>query len=432
MIIPRPTGRPSWRNIAADRLLKVCGMDAELGNFILGRKSSTSLGSGAEASRLLLKEIPGVKTESRGLTQDSGGTSSWSGWVSPPAPSTTHGSPWLYGSGGDSSYTEPASSPSGGYGAGYGYGAYGFPSYNPQDWGRKFLASNGGCFYIDLSHLEVCLPEVTSAFDHVACWHAMLLIARQALEDANALLPRGETIKVLVNNSDGKGSSYGSHLNFLLTRQGWENIFHRKLHHMLFLASHLTSSIVYSGSGKVGSEDGAPPVDYQLSQRADFFRSLCAPQTTYDRPIVNSRDESLADHETMARLHVIFFDSTLCHVASLLKVGVTQIIVAMIEQEFVDPRLILDDPLEALLLWSHDVDLRATARLTTGEQYRAVDVQWAFHELARRFVDEGGAEGVVPRAAEILSIWEETLRRLDSDVDSLASHVDWVLKRSIL
>ena len=94
--------------------------------------------------------------------------------------------------------------------------------FNPQDWGRKYLPANGGCAYIDLNHLELCLPEVTSAFDHIACWHAMLRIARRALVAANEKMPEGKQIQALVNNSDGRGNSYGSHLNFLLTRRAWK------------------------------------------------------------------------------------------------------------------------------------------------------------------------------------------------------------------
>ena len=52
-------------------------------------------------------------------------------------------------------------------------------------------------------------------YDYVAAWHAMLLIACQALEQANArCYPEGQ-IQVLINNSDGRGNSYGSHLQFL-------------------------------------------------------------------------------------------------------------------------------------------------------------------------------------------------------------------------
>src|SRR5207245_816604 len=103
----------------------------------------------------------------------------------------------------------------------------------------------------------------------------------------------GQRIHVLVNNSDGRGNAYGSHLNFLVTRRAWDNIFERKLHHMLYLASFQVSSIVYTGQGKVGSENGMPAVAFQLSQRADFFETLTGMQTTHERPIVNSRDEAL-------------------------------------------------------------------------------------------------------------------------------------------
>ena len=102
------------------------------------------------------------------------------------------------------------------------------------------------------------LPEVLSAYDHVAAWHAMLRIARGALDAANAKLPAGQRIHVLVNNSDGRGNSYGSHLSFLVTRRAWDNIFERKLHHLLFLAAFQASSIVVTGQGKVGAENGAP------------------------------------------------------------------------------------------------------------------------------------------------------------------------------
>src|SRR2546425_10889079 len=212
------------------QLPKLCGADVELGNFIVGLDQTG--GTGPAASRALLREIDGLP----GAPVFGPSLSRWGGWKS-----------------GDDALASPR----------YGY--------NPQDWGRKYLPSNGGCCYIDLDHLELCLPEVLSAYDHAACWHAMLRIARAALEKANEKLPERKQIQVLVNNSDGRGNSYGSHLNFLITRRAWDNIFRRKIHYMLYLAAFQASSIVYIGQGKVGSENGAPDVVFQISQRADFF-----------------------------------------------------------------------------------------------------------------------------------------------------------------
>jgi proteasome accessory factor A len=352
---------------------KLCGADVELGNFILGRKDTAA--TGAEASRALLREID--------------------------AP---------LGAGRD-----------------------------PQDWGRKFLATNGGCFYVDLDHLEVCLPEVLSAYDHVAAWHAMLRIARRALDAANARLPAGERIHVLVNNSDGLGHGYGSHLSFLVSRAAWDDVFERRLHYLLWLAAFQVSSIVYTGQGKVGAENGQPPVAFQLSQRADFFETIAGAQTTHRRPIVNSRDEPLCGPSAagaardLARLHCIFFDNTLCEGSSLLKVGTMQLVLALVEAERVDVALLLDDPVAAVVRWSHDPTLTARARLASGRETTAVELQLPFLEEARRFAATGGFDGVVPRAADILALWEDTLGRLRTgDMTGLASRVDWILKLRML
>ena len=409
---------PDKAHPAADRhqgpggsVPKLCGGDVELGNFILGVERS--YGTGAEASRALLREIHGAQRVVRYQTACNC------------ASCRARREREAADDDGDASDTDVG-------------------SYNAQDWGRKFLPCNGGCVYIDLDHLEVCLPEVVSAYDHVAAWHAMLIIAREAMNRANAKLPTGRKIQVLVNNSDGHGNSYGSHMDFLISRSCFNNIFHRKLHHLLYLATYLTSSIAFTGAGKVGSENGRPEATFQLAQRADFYETLTGIQTTTHRPIVNSRDEALCgpsrlfsrddqDPNEMARLHVIFFDNTLCHVASLLKVGVTQIVLAMIEQDHIAPHLILDDPLDALLTWSRDPDFHARAPLLSGRRYTALDMQHALLEEAGLFVAAGHADGVVPRAQDIISCWAETLSLLSrGDISALASRLDWALKRCAL
>ena len=365
------------------QLPKLCGADIELGNFILGVQRPD--GTGAEASRAVLREVIG-------LPHAYGDAAGW-----------------------------PAA-----------------PTHSPQDWGRKYLPTNGGCVYIDLDHVEVCIPEVTSAFDHTAASHAMLRIVRRAQEAANAQLPADRRIQILANNSDGRSHSYGSHLNFLITRRAWDNIFNRRLHYQLFLAAFQASSIVLTGQGKVGAENGAPPCTYQIAQRADFFETLCALQTTYNRPLVNSRDEPLCGATPStptagARLHCIFFDNTLCHVAGLLKVGLMQIILAMIEAEQVNPRLLLEDPVDAVQRWSHDPALRARASMVSGSAVTAVELQLLFLDGARRFVAAGGCDGIVPRAPEIVQLWEDTLLKLEAaDLAALTGRLDWVLKLHVL
>ena len=393
-------------DLSFPRIPKLCGADIELGNFVLGLPG---VDTGSMASRALLAEIDGLPRPRVSYTPYTG---SWSSYSCGRSKSGEAGS---------------RDAPVAGV-------------WNPQDWGRKYLPTNGGCIYIDLDHLELCLPETLSAWDHASAWHAMLRIARRAMDSANGRLPEGRSIQVLVNNSDGHGHSYGSHLDFLVTRRLWDNIIRRKPHYLGWLASFQTSSIVYTGQGKVGSENGAPEVPYQISQRADYFETLVGTQTTFDRPIVNSREEHLCgnlrwsgDGAAPSRLHVIFFDNTLAHLSCLLKVGVMQLALAMMEGGRVNPALVLDDPLAALGAYSHDPRLRTRARLAAGGAATAVELQFLFLREAKRFAAEGGFDGFVPRAAEILDLWEDTLQRLRAaDWMGLAPKLDWVMKLLIL
>ena len=438
----------------AGPLPKLCGADIELGNFTVGPESIGS--TGYEAAQALLAEIPGLplrssrydsyrdggnacSTRSHGGGYGNGyGRNAGSAYSSGGAGnqgsshSVARGGPSAYGHG----TLSVVSHGNGDHACTGSYSSTAPPASNLQDVGRRFLASNGGSAYIDLAHLELCLPEVRSAFEHVAAWHGMLRLARAALHSANRLRPEDDRIQVLVNNSDGLGNSYGSHMNYLLRRRTWDNIFCRKPHYLQYLASFQASLIVLTGQGKVGAENRRPSVPYQLSQRADYFASLTGPQTTFDRPLVNSRDEALSgrrgnhdDPGAPARLHVIFFDSALAHGSALFRVGPMQLILTLMELGLVNPRLILDDPLDAVLAYSHDPTLKARAPLISGERFTALEVQSSYLEDVRRYAAQGVFEGVVPRAGEIIALWEDTLGKLaNGDWMAVAPRLDWVLK----
>jgi proteasome accessory factor A len=351
---------------------KIVGADVELSNFLLGPQSPE--GTGRDASRLLLAAIDGIES----------GTS---------------------------------------------------VGREALDWGRKYLPANGGCVYIDSNHLEIALPETSSAFDHVACWRAMLQLVRRTQRAVNDRLPDGCTLQVLANCSDGLGHSYGSHVNVLVTRRAWDEIIRDKPHYLAYLAAFQISSIVYTGQGKVGSERLGVPADFQLSQRADFIRRLTSLDTMVDRGVINTRDEAHCGPPRahvaaeLARLHVIFFDSTLSQTATLLRIGTMQMVTAMLEAGVADARLALEDPLDALSTWSRDPMLSAVCPLVTGTPVRAVELQIEFLEAARRFADRGGFDGIVPDAGRILALWGDTLRKLEvRDFDALSRRLDWVAK----
>ena len=207
------------------------------------------------------------------------------------------------------------------------------------------------------------------------------------MEAARRLPIPGQEIVVYKNNSDGKGNSYGTHENYLVDRTVPFAALVRNL-----LPWFVTRQ-VFTGAGKVGSENGADAVDYQISQRADFFEEEVGLETTLKRPIVNTRDEPHADPQQYRRLHVIVGDANLCEVATFLKVGTTAIVLAMIEDGFIDKDLSIvgagrrdADGVARPHLPRHGRAARRSAACT------AVELQWEFLRLAQKYADETGLD----------------------------------------
>ena len=305
---------------------------------------------------------------------------------------------------------------------------------NERDLGRRFLP-NGGCDYMDSGHLETASPEMRGARRHLAWWAGKQRIVRAAQVRANAKLPEGQRLRVAVRNSDGFSNSFGSHDNTLITRPALERIV-RHPPTRGWLAAFQVSSIVLTGAGKVGSENGRAPCRYQISQRADSFERLISEETMFQRPIINTRDEAHcgpAPWPPFARYHCILHDANLSHVAHFLKIGTMQIALTMVEAGEIDPRLCLADPVSALIDFSHDPELRARAELEDGGSTTMLDLQARFLEAAERFVRAGRCEALVPEADAIVSLWAETLSMLERrDFAALTARLDWVHRLSLI
>jgi proteasome accessory factor A len=127
---------------------------------------------------------------------------------------------------------------------------------------------------------------------------------------------------------------------------------------------------------------------------------------------------------------VIFFDSALAHGSALFRVGTMQLFLTLMERGLVNSRLILDDPLSALHGYSRDPSLKAQAELISGERLTALEMQSEFLEDVKHYAAQGVFDAVVPRSAEIISLWEDTLIRFaNNDWTAVARRgVDWVLK----
>ncbi|MEI7547710.1 MAG: proteasome accessory factor PafA2 family protein, partial [Actinomycetota bacterium] len=292
------------------------------------------------------------------------------------------------------------------------------------------VLTNGARYYVDHAHPEISTPECLTAREALVFDRAAEEIVWASMQAANALLPPGAEILCHKNNSDGKGNSYGCHENYLVAR---DVPFARIVQQ---ITPHFVTRQVVVGAGKVGCELpglGADSVPYQLSQRADFFEEEVGLETTLKRPIVNTRDEPHCDPSKYRRLHVIVGDANMSETATLVKLGATAIVLAMIEDDALGDDLTLTNPVQAIRQVSHDPSLQRTVLLRNGRRATALQMQWALVERARKYERSHGLVAVGEEVGrEVLGLWESILTGLEQDPDSVAHQVDWVAKRRIV
>src|SRR5947209_6310694 len=294
------------------------------------------------------------------------------------------------------------------------------------------VLTNGARYYVDHAHPEFSTPECADARGCVLYDKAGERILARSMQAALQVLPPGQDIVIHKNNSDGKGNSYGTHENYLMDRAV---PFGRIVQHIM---PHFVTRQLYTGAGKVGSEASSTSgvdVTFQLSQRADFFEEEVGLETTLKRPIVNTRDEPHADAQKYRRLHVIVGDANLAEISTFLKLGTTALVLSMIEDDwFGDRDFTLQTPVAAIRKVSYDISLREPLALADGTSMTALEMQWEYFDLARKYADEHGFDSVGGAEVGALTIrlWEEVLTALETDPMSLASKLDWVAKYRLI
>ena len=248
------------------------------------------------------------------------------------------------------------------------------------------VLTNGARFYVDHAHPEYSSPECLTPLECLVYDKAGEEVLRRAMKAAALRIPDQPAPVVHKNNSDGKGNSYGCHENYMMDRA----VPFAKV--IDGVVPHFVSRTLFTGSGKVGCETpalDADTVEYQISQRAEFFEEIVGLETTLKRPIVNTRDEPHADPKRFRRLHVIVGDANLSEIATFLKVGTTAIVLAMIEDDFAVGRdLSLSDPVRALHQVSADLTLGRALSLTDGSTATALEMQWELFGAARKYAEE--------------------------------------------
>ncbi len=314
---------------------------------------------------------------------------------------------------------------------GYSLDDYLFPEYESQL--VNTVLTNGARYYVDHAHPEISTPECRNALEAVLFDRAGEEIIRSSMQLANDGLPEHSEIVIYKNNSDGKGNSYGCHENYLVSRQTPFTQIAQQI------TTHFVTRQIFCGAGKVGAEHrglsgkGANQPAFQISQRADFFEEEIGLETTLKRPIVNTRDEPHCDPAKYRRLHVIAGDANMSEVATLLKLGTTSIVLAMIEDGVFPEHLIVKDPVHAIRQVSHDTSLSACIMMTDGRMLSALQVQMEILEAAIQYANRYGLESVDDSVGnDVLVRWAGVLDGLETDPLLVANIVDWIAKKRIV
>lgn len=293
---------------------------------------------------------------------------------------------------------------------------------------------NGARFYIDHAHPEWSSPECLTAEDAALYDKAGERFLMSLVDTFNQSREPGSTIVLYKNNSDHQGHSYGCHENYLIDAKVYEDLFNSKAHQLYtYLLPYFITRQIFCGAGKVGTENGSGQVDYQLSQRADFFESIVGLQTTHHRPIINTRDEAHALSNRWRRLHVICGDSNLSAWSTYLKIGVTQIILSLLESQCVrlPSKIMLADPLAAIRAISQDPSLKVKIRLDGRRaKYTALDIQKVYLDISRKFLDKN-AEAKL-QWENVWQDWAQVIQWLEESNEVLDRRLDWRIKRKFL
>jgi proteasome accessory factor A len=306
--------------------------------------------------------------------------------------------------------------------------------------GNGGFITNGGRIYLDMGHLEYASPECHSLTDVVASDRAGDLLLQRTIED----LGLSDHVSLIKNNIDHEtDATFGSHENYLVSRR-----FPFSRRGLAPFVTFLVTRQIFTGAGRVGAASpqdawvqvdrlivpratvgarGGSNLPFQISQRSDYIVNDFFEWVQHNRAIVNTRDEPLADPNEFRRIHLLLGDSNMAEYATALKLGVTGLVLQLIEEGHAPQDLEIDEPVEALQEISQDQERNWVVRLQSQRTMSALDIQEQFLDCALRH-----CRGQDEETDWVLAQWASVLNDLRGDYQKLVGRVDWASKLWLL
>jgi proteasome accessory factor A len=286
--------------------------------------------------------------------------------------------------------------------------------------------SNGGRCYQDVGpHTEYDTPEIASSLvDTVTSEIAGERIVHAILESVKA---KKQIADYRLNKRlvDNQGTTCGHHENYSC---GTDGITIDK-EHLTLLGLHLATRNVWAGAGCLLPQNNRNV--FYLSQKIGSLEYDYASSTTnQSKPLVNLRNQQLADKSRFVRVHVTSGDANMSPWAMWMSLGTTSIVLRLIENSIDIGDLATQlDVLSLAKAVNTDPNMTRLYDLTDERRVTAIDIQSMLVDLAYKHADEM----MLPEEeARVLREWERVLFDLDIEPLSTIDRVEWIARRQLI
>jgi proteasome accessory factor A len=283
--------------------------------------------------------------------------------------------------------------------------------------------SNGSRLYIDIGlHPEYATPECTTLEQVVAHEFAgeeLVLSALQSMA-ANKLIEDDFRLhkRVLASNDELNGAheSYLTGADFDPAEPYLTNA----------LGLHFITRSILTGAGSYDMDLERWSVTQKLQHLDE--ETFASAHMDGHRPVVDIRNEPLADDMNWRRLHVSLGDANISPWALRMKIGTTSIGLKMLEEGVAVDDLFLEEMLEAAQLVSADTGLTKKLQLKNGTEMTALQLQ---RELLGRAIELSNRIPFTSEEQHVLHEWRAACEDAAESPLLLKHRADWATKMYI-
>ena len=290
----------------------------------------------------------------------------------------------------------------------------------------NIFTANAARLYLDVgAHPEYATAEcdsLTQLLNHDKAGEVLFNDLAAQTEKTLAAEGIGGDVYLFKNNVDSAGNSYGTHENYLISRELSLKNFGKRL------LPFLITRQLLCGAGMI--KNGR----FVISQRADQVWEGVSSATTRTRPIINTRDEPHGDSSRFRRMHVIVGDSNMAEPSFALKIGSTQLVIEMLEADWDIPAFDVAEPIKHIKQIALDPTGQTELALKDDTIVSALEVQQAVLEAAKGWLAQRQDEGTPNAELEkVVELWGRTLTAIETqNFEPVSGEIDWVIKRNLL